>query len=58
MCPGLANQAEPELNEKQSYSKFPYEVKLSMDCVFLSVTLADGEVKVLKMPPILSPMEP
>lgn len=53
--PELANPENPELNPDQKYSKFPFEVKLSMDCSFLAVTLANGEVKVLKMPPLLSP---
>lgn len=57
LIPDLANPECPEMNPEQKYSKFPCDAKLSMDCVFLSVTLACGEVKVLKMPPILSPME-
>jgi len=56
MCPELANTENPEMNEKQTYSKLPYEVKLSMDCVFLAVTLCNGEVKLLKMPPIFNPL--
>lgn len=28
-----------------------------MDCTFLAVTLANGEVKILKMPAILNPMD-
>ncbi len=56
--PELANPETPELNVDQKYTKFPYEVKLSLDCVFLAVTLASGEVKIIKMPPILSPLEP
>jgi hypothetical protein len=57
LIPELANPETPELNSDQRYSKFPYEVKLSMDCVFLSVTLANGEVKIIKMPAIFTPLE-
>ena len=38
VLPDLANPEQPELNEKQSYLEFPYEVKFSMDGVFLAVT--------------------
>lgn len=58
MCPELANPETPESNDKQKYSNFPSDVKLSMDFAFLSVTLASGEVKILKMPQVLSPMDP
>jgi hypothetical protein len=58
LVPELQNPATPELNQEQKYTKFPCDVKLSMDCVFLAVTLCSGEVKLLKMPPILNPMEP
>lgn len=58
LCPDLANPDEPELNSQQKYSKFPYEVKLSPECAFLSVTLANGEVKVIRMPAVLNPLEP
>lgn len=56
--PDLQNPENPELNSEQKYSKFPFEVKLSLDCVFMAVTLANGEVKLIKMPPILNPLEP
>jgi hypothetical protein len=56
--PELLNPETPELNSEQKYSKFPFEVKLSLDCVFMAVTLANGEVKIIKMPPILSPLDP
>ena len=57
LLPELANPEQPELNEKQSYLEFPYEVKLSMDGVFLAVTLLTGAVKLIKMPPVLNPLE-
>ena len=57
LIPELINPETPEINNDQKYSRFPYEVKLSMDFVFLAVTLANGEVKVLKMPAILSPLD-
>ena len=56
MCPELANPETPELNDKQTYARFPYEVKLSVDCVFLAVVLCNGEVKLLKMPQIFNPL--
>lgn len=57
MEPTMANPEQPELNADQKYSKFPYTVNLSLDCAFLAVTLCNGEVKILKMPPVLSPMD-
>ena len=44
LIPDLANPETPELNADQSYLNFPAEVKLSLDCAFLAVTLASGEV--------------
>ena len=57
VLPDLANPEQPELNEKQSYLEFPYEVKFSMDGVFLAVTQLTGGVKLVKMPPVLNPLE-
>ena len=57
LMPDLANPEQPELNERQSYRSFPFECKLSMDGVFLAVTMLTGEVKLLKMPPVLNPLE-
>ena len=57
VLPELANPTNPELNDKQTYLEFPYSVKLSMDGVFLAVTLMNGAVKLLKMPPVLNPLE-
>ena len=53
----MANPEQPELNEGQTYHEFPYSVKLSMDGVFLAVTLMNGAVKLIKMPPVLNPLE-
>ena len=57
LLPNLANPEQPELNEDQTYLEFPYQVKLSMDGVFLAVTLMNGAVKLIKMPPVLNPLE-
>mmetsp|Transcript_27083 Transcript_27083/g.33616 ORF Transcript_27083/g.33616 Transcript_27083/m.33616 type:complete len:119 (+) Transcript_27083:522-878(+) len=57
VMPELANPECPEQNEKQTYHEFPYAVKMSMDGVFLSVTLMNGAVKLIKMPPVLNPLE-
>lgn len=37
--------------------QLPSECKLSLDNEFLSVILFDGSVKMLKMPPIIDPMQ-
>lgn len=58
VMPDLPNPETPELNERQTYHEFPYAVKLSMDGVFLTVTLVNGAVKLLRMPPVLNPLEP
>ena len=57
LLPDLVNPEQPELNDKQSYLEFPYEVKLSMDGVFLAVTQLTGAVKLIKMPAVLNPLE-
>lgn len=57
VMPELANPETPEINERQTYHEFPSAVKLSMDGVFLSVTLMNGAVKLIKMPPVLNPLE-
>jgi hypothetical protein len=48
---------EIETVENISYSKMPAEVSLSPDCEFMSITTFDGEVKVLKMPPVFDPLQ-
>ena len=58
LLPDLPNPEQPELNEKQGYLDFPYQAKLSMDGVFLAVTLLTGAVKLIKMPPVLNPLDP
>lgn len=58
LLPEMPNPEQPELNEKQTYLEFPYEVKLSLDGVFLAVTQLTGAVKLIKMPPVLNPLEP
>ena len=56
-CPGLENPDNLEANEGQSYLGLPCEVKFSLDGEFLAVTSYDGAVKLIKMPPILDPMQ-
>ena len=46
-----------EQNDGQTYLSLPSETKLSLDCEFLSITSFDGTVKLVKMPPILDPMQ-
>lgn len=57
MMPSLENVGEPWTNSEQTYTGFPYEVKLSIDGVFLAVTMFDGSINLMKMPDILNPLE-
>jgi hypothetical protein len=57
LCANVENETIPESTPKQSYKEFPMEVNISPECSFLTVTLYTGEVKVLKMPPILNPLK-
>lgn len=56
-CPSLENPDTLEQNDGQTYLSLPSETKLSLDCEFLSITSFDGTVKLVKMPPILDPMQ-
>lgn len=56
LCPTVANQEDPEATAGQTYDEFPFQVKFSLEGSFLAVTLFTGEVKLLKMPPILNPL--
>jgi len=56
ICKDLATPEDPESTPHQSYQEFPHQVKLSVDCVFLAVTMLNGEVNLIKMPPVLSPL--
>lgn len=56
LCPLLLNPDTLEQNPDQSYLDLPSEAKFSLDCIFLTVTTFSGEVKLLKMPPIISPL--
>lgn len=58
VCPELNNPEHPEMNPNQSYKDLPGKVKLSVDAVFLAVTMLNGAVNLLKMPPILNPLNP
>lgn len=56
--PELPNPEHPEMNPNQSYKDFPCKLKLSLDFVFLSIVTCAGAVHLLKMPPILNPLNP
>ena len=58
ILPELLTPETPEQNAGQTYTEFPFELKFSVDGVFLAVTQLNGAVKLLKMPPILNPLEP
>lgn len=57
VVPSLATPEAPESTKEQKYTDFPYSVKLSQENSFLAVTLFSGEVQLIKMPPILNPLE-
>ena len=57
ICSNIENEEKPETTPKQSYKEFPMEANISSECSFLTVTMFTGEVKVLKMPPILNPLK-
>lgn len=54
-CPSLSNPDNLEMNPDQIYLDLPCETSISLDCVFMTVTSFSGEVKVLKLPPIINP---
>lgn len=54
-CPTLANPDSLDANAEQSYLDLPAEVKLSPDVSFMAITTFGGEVKLVRMPPIISP---
>lgn len=56
MCPTLANPDNLEMNADQTYLELPCETKLSIDGHFLSVISFNGDVRLLKMPPIINPL--
>lgn len=47
---------EIETVEDIKYNKMPAEVQLSPDAEFMAITTFDGEVKVIKMPPVFDPI--
>jgi hypothetical protein len=57
-CPDIPvdKLEEIETVENISYAKLPAEVQFSADGEFIAVTTFDGEVKVIKMPPIFDPI--
>jgi len=36
--------------------ELPCETKLSLECAFITVVSYNGEIKVMKMPPIINPL--
>lgn len=57
MLPDVDNADSLEENEGQTYDQLPAEVKLSIDAEFLSVTTYNGTVKIIKMPPVIDPIQ-
>lgn len=57
MLPEVENPDSLEENEGQTYDQLPASVELSLDGEFLSVTTYDGTVKVIKMPPVIDPIQ-
>lgn len=57
ICPSLANPDNLEMNPDQSYLELPCETVLSLDALFMTVTSFNGEVKLIKMPPVINPLK-
>jgi hypothetical protein len=55
--PKLENSDTLEQNDGQTYLELPAEVKFSLDAEFLAVTTFDGAVQLLRMPPVIDPMQ-
>lgn len=53
--PALPNTDQLDANPDQSYLELPAEVKLSLDVQFLTFTTFAGDVKLVRMPPIINP---
>lgn len=56
-CPELDNPESLESNPGQTYTMLPSETKLSLDFEFMSITTFGGAVKVVKLPPVLDPLQ-
>ena len=56
MCPTLVNPDSLDSNPEQSYLELPMEAKLSADVAFMAVTTFNGDVKLIRMPPIINPL--
>ena len=57
VCTGIENVDNLEANDNQSYMELPAEAKFSLDAEFLAVTCFNGAVLLLRMPPIVDPMQ-
>lgn len=57
LCPHLPNPDNLESNPEQSYLELPAEAKISFDCLFMSVTSFNGDVRIIKLPPIINPLK-
>ena len=53
----LENPDSLESNDNQTYLELPAEVKFSLDAEFLAVTTFEGAVHLLRMPPVIDPMQ-
>ena len=56
-CPDLENAECLEQNPKQTYTMLPHSAKISLDGEFLSINSFDGRVRIVKMPPIIDPIQ-
>jgi len=57
VCPELENPDLLEKNDKQSYLVLPHSSKISLDGEFMQVTFFNGRIKLMKLPPILDPIQ-
>jgi|LauGreDrversion4_2_1035121.scaffolds.fasta_scaffold29385_2 hypothetical protein len=56
VCPSLPNPETLDSNPEQSYLDLPSEVKISTDAAFVMITSFNGEVKLIRLPPIVNPL--
>ena len=54
-CPALPNPDTLDANPEQSYLELPSEAKHSVDAAFMAITSFNGEIKLVRMPPIINP---
>jgi hypothetical protein len=44
------------MNLDQNYLELPAETKMSLDYTFMTITSFNGEIKLIKLPPIINPL--